>query len=267
MHTSITKRQRAPEFEVNAMNFTMSIEEFENNLLETYGANPIAVGYLTREVGFDSRGEFVNTRDYLDFLKAFFPLVRENDTRARKGYRIDELGEIFSSPWWKGDMSASDFDDVLARNLNTAFARRSASDRSAFVLGFDTGDGTGPHIKEYKQQGSKIVVPWSSSVRISSSWGSLLSFYKAWAEAQGIKTLSSAIVFSREDQSLPKQKPSMLERLDELREKRKLNRSRRPGHGLMSGTIGASTGTNELFSYREPIRGKEPERDMSQWLG
>ena len=191
------------------------------SLMKDYGADRGNASIVLNHIRFDRRVPRIEKKDYEDFLQAFSPILHQDDKDDKDGYKIWELAEILSSRWWMGDMSDANFSQLLTNHPNTAYVRRSASTRSAFVIGYSKGDG--PKIWKYLQKDHLIITPHKN-------YSSLDLFYHDWAEMQGVAALRP--IHSR--------KPGV-------------RRSRfnppgffaRPASGKMEETVGGSMPTNE----------------------
>ena len=180
MARPLTKRQQSVVNEFSATGPRLDFATTLSNLMWTYGASRASTKIVLKSIDTDKRG--IKGEDYKDFLLAFFPIRDESERRFATGYTMTELANIVRAPWWLGDISPSDFNRVLKATRNTSFVRRSASNRSSFVIGFDTG--TGPQFWIHRQEDHRIVGRTKTHRTLS-------EFYYAWSRDVKVKTLGS----------------------------------------------------------------------------
>ena len=175
----IIGQQHSIPFEVKRMFSRLNLDAVVSNLVREYGADRNAAGIVVDNI-LVGRNLWVGQEDYEDFLQAFFPILHEKDRDSKVGYKISELVEILNSQWYIGDMSNREFQQFLKDHPSTAYVRRSASNRSAFVIGYDHGKGKGPHMDVVQQKGHLIISR-------GKKFRSLAAFYSDWANGDWAK--------------------------------------------------------------------------------
>ncbi len=183
-------RQESAIHEFSVVCPSVPFNDVLENLMKTYGESRNITEIVLKSLDRDKK--WIETEKYADLLQAFFPLRKHRGFMARSfaeasemrahttGYTLYEIADIFTEPWWKGDATDRAFNHTLAQNLRDAYVRRSGSDRSAFVIGVDRGDGMGPQIWIYRQKNHRILAE-------GNSYRTIRDLYEAWTEAQGLR--------------------------------------------------------------------------------
>lgn len=236
---SLESRQTYALKEVWAMFSRLRIRDVVDNLMEDYRGSRDATSFVVRKISGDPRRKWINIVKYENLLKAFFPIRADN--HGTSGYKMWELADVLSAPWWLGTITTAEFGEVLKKNPNIAYVRRTAKSPALFIIGFDRGDGRGLEETEFRQP-DRIIEAYGESYRTISEL-----YYKFVAVTEGVQGLLPSHSFE------PPKRPVMLP-------------PRMFTSGKMDETVGDSkayVNVGELSSSRKTI---EEKQNWSQWL-
>lgn len=193
-------RQKSLKNEIDALfKEDISLADFMHDWRTMYGASNddlrviLDLGLHVAKRGTRlSSGTRLTPGVYAKFLTDFFPIVGEDETDPKIGYKPSEIAGLLKSWWWFGD-NVSGFEAILNHNPNQLFARYSGSDRRAIVLGWMDNERK-KHLMKYLRGEHNIVAE-------GFSYRTIQSLAKAFANAQGLSPMVAEAALPGEEEN------------------------------------------------------------------